>query len=548
MIEATLVNLLNILDMVVTERMKDGAFEVIGILPDWFKSFFLEDDLSTGRIRPEKESLFLENFLIDAENFWASGRPGKLKSGPWIETDKISGEDIAFEAIAISLEKRKILLIKEALYSYGEKQAVIQKGRELSLAYHRLAQTEAELKKAKDAAEKANQAKSEFLANMSHEIRTPITAIIGLTDMSISMNPPKEYRDNLDIIKSSAQSLLSVINDILDLSKIEAKKLDFYAEDFDFHNAMENIINTFGLQAKKKGIALNMYIMPDVPKYLNGDAGRISQVVTNLVSNAVKFTDNGSVDVNIKNITGKDNFITLLFSVRDTGLGIPKEKIPNLFKNFSQLNSSYSKKYGGTGLGLAISKKLAEMMGGTVWTESREGKGSIFYFTAEFKPAKISYKAKVTTHIMPESSSPATENPMLKSPLKILLAEDNAFNQKFISYFLLKAGYKLAMVFNGKEVLDALKRDQFDLILMDVQMPEMDGIETTKAIRKAEQDSSDSSRHIPIIALTAYAMKGDRERLLDAGMDDYIPKPVNMENLLFVIEKALSGAYSCRLG
>ncbi len=274
MIEATLVNLLNILDMVIMEKTEDnGAFQIIGILPNWFKSFFLEEDVSEKRIRPEKKSPFLENFLIDAENFWASGSPGKLNSGPWLETDKRSGNDIAFEAIAVSLEKRKILLIKEAIFSYGEKQAVIQKGRELSLAYYRLAQTESELQKAKEAAEKANQAKSEFLANMSHEIRTPITAIIGLTDMSISMNPPKDQLDNLDIIKSSAQSLLSVINDILDLSKIEAKKLEFHAEDFDFHNAMEKIINTFSLQAKKKGLDLNLHIMPDVPKYLNGDAG-----------------------------------------------------------------------------------------------------------------------------------------------------------------------------------------------------------------------------------------------------------------------------------
>ncbi len=221
-----------------------------------------------------------------------------------------------------------------------------------------------------------------------------------------------------------------------------------------------------------------------------------------------------------------------------------------LFKNFSQLDSSYSKKYGGTGLGLAISKKLAEMMGGKIWTESREGKGSIFYFTARFKKAANVSEAKETKPLTLESIPPVSENRNLRTPVKILLAEDNAFNQKFISYFLLKAGYKLNMVFNGKEVLNALERDKFDLILMDVQMPEMDGIETTKAIRKAEQDSADplsnSSRRIPIIALTAYVMKGDRERLLEAGMDDYIPKPVNMDNLLLVIERALSGQYEIK--
>jgi len=512
----TFAEIFSVLDIAAMERLDNGAFQLIGTAPKWLNRFFPEIADKKQYMAGDEISSFLQHFMVDAQYFWNAKTFGRLKSEPWVETDE-AGNECPFEATAIHVWERKILLIQIASYSYEEKQVIIQKGRELALAHHRLAQAEAELKKAKEAAERASQAKSEFLANMSHEIRTPLTGIIGITDMALGTTPRREH---LEMIAQSAQSLLGIVNDILDLSKIEAQKLEFYIEDFDLHTLMEKIISDFLLRAEKKGLELNLSILPDVPRYVNGDAGRLRQVVVNLIGNAIKFTHQGEIVLKIKKIDENTDSAVLLFSVKDTGIGIPKNKLTELFHNFNQLDSSYSKKYGGTGLGLAISKKLSEMMGGTIGVQSKENQGSTFYFTAKFR---IASEKRMTA---PEEDH--GEN--IQARLNILLAEDNAFNQKIMSYFLAKAGHDAVIVSNGKEVLEALKIQQFDLILMDVQMPEMDGIETTKAIRSAENP-------IPIIALTAYAMKGDRERFLDAGMDDYLSKPVKLEDLSKAIRR-----------
>jgi signal transduction histidine kinase/CheY-like chemotaxis protein len=374
----------------------------------------------------------------------------------------------------------------------------------------------------RDRAEEASRLKSEFLANMSHEIRTPLHGVLGMQRLALdSASLSSEDRRHLEMAQESAQALLGLLNDILDFSKIEANKLELAAVAYDPRHLVESVCSLFVPVAEQKGLRLDWEAGESVPAWVSGDDVRVRQVLMNLVSNAVKFSSHGGVRVDLGG--GKPGEI--VFSVADTGPGVPADARERIFEPFRQADGSTSRKHGGSGLGLAISTRLAAMMGGRLWLDTSTAAGSCFRFSVQ----------------APKAEKPATEiaAPVRPSrPLSILVVEDNRVNQKLILKLLERAGHLTALANNGKEALELIESSHFDLALMDVQMPEMDGVETTFRIRHRENLAG--AQRMPIIGLTAHAMKGDRERFLAAGMDDYLSKPVAVEDLYAALSRAVT--------
>jgi signal transduction histidine kinase/CheY-like chemotaxis protein len=369
----------------------------------------------------------------------------------------------------------------------------------------------------------ANQAKSDFLANMSHEIRTPLNAILGFIDILKEKESDPERLKYFQTVQNSSKSLLGIINDILDFSKIESGNLHVEKIDFNTYNEFNTIADLFRAKASEENVSLTVNIDPNMPSALISDPLRIKQVMANLLSNAIKFADrNGTV---IFNIEYKNGFLNV--SVRDNGIGIAKDKQESIFKAFSQAESSTTRKYGGTGLGLAISSKLISMLGGELKVESKLGEGSNFYFSIAVEIGK--YKN--------DNSKITTDNQSLKGK-HILVVEDNKANQMFMSLILKKFGITFDIANNGVEAIDAYKKSSYDLIFMDENMPILNGIEATQTILMIEKHNN--LKHTPIIALTANALKGDRERFIQAGLDEYLTKPINKEKLFEMMIQFIS--------
>ncbi len=455
---------------------------------------------------------------------------GKRMVFDWVHRDA-DGNDIPCEIRLVPLPAGRRKLLQATIADISVRKQAEQ---ELTDARDAAQEANRELRRARNAAEEANRAKNDFLANVSHEIRTPMNAIIGMTDLALETNLDATQREYLQTVADSAESLMSIIEQVLDFSKIEADRLELESVDFDIREEIGATLKSLAARGQERNNELVCHVDNAVPQWLSGDPTRLRQVLVNLVGNAIKFTEHGKVSVDVRVEDSPPSYVKLLCSVHDEGIGIPQDKIDTIFSAFEQVDTSSTRPYGGTGLGLAISDRLCKAMDGELWVESSPGQGSTFFFTVCMRPSTSDAVEKTPRVTAAAASNARSQEVPEIRPLRILLVEDGKANQTVAIGLLRKWGHSVSLAENGFAAIEACQRESFDVILMDVQMPEMDGLEATRRIRQLE---CGSGAHVPIVATTAHAMQGDRQRCLDSGMDDYISKPIRKLELNQALEQ-----------
>ena len=432
-------------------------------------------------------------------------------------TEDIRGQVLGVFAAARDVTERR--RAENELDKYRKNLEIINQKLQVEISEHE--KTEKDLIAAREAAEAAVEAKAAFLANMSHELRTPLNAVIGFSSILLADNLTQDQKEDIERIRTGGEALLALIGDILEFSRAEKEKVKLELQPLSLKRCIEESMDMVAAQANNKGLNLAYTINYGTPDTIISDPGRLRQILANLLSNAVKFTDTGDISVSVSSKALEGNKRQITFAVKDTGIGMPQDKMDRLFQPFTQLEYTLSRKRDGAGLGLSICKKLVELMDGKIWAECEEGKGSTFRFTiqAEAIPGKQLDLGK-------SDKAADYENLSAQKPLAILVAEDNPSNQRVLIEMLKRLGYRPDAVADGCEVLQALQIRPYDLIFMDIKMPEMDGLTATKEIRKLWPDNGPK-----VVAITAFAMDGDQEKCLEAGMDGYIAKPVKVDDL-----------------
>ncbi len=509
--------------LVIFERDQQGQFTLVSPPPDWFQS--LAPNVQTGSVVSVVEAFpALDAFLPEAETVWngetregASELVSELASELWSEMQP-SGEELHFRARALKLDARNWLLLELATSLYRERQLVLQYAHDLALQNDTILRLNLEV-------ERATRAKSDFLAMMSHEIRTPLNAILGMAELMAETQLTDEQQKYVGIFQRAGSNLLTLINDILDLSKVESGNLKLESENFDLFDVAASAIDLVQVKAREKGIAATHEIASGTPRYVRGDALRLRQVLLNLLGNSLKFTHQGSVRLTVGPDASDSGAVQ--FTIQDTGIGIAKDQIPNLFQSFRQADSSITRKYGGTGLGLTISKKLVESMGGSIWVESTPGEGSTFFFTARFGLGQA-------PAVVPPARTQAPASGV-GSRLRILVADDSEDNRFLIGSYLKSLPYRLDFAENGAIALEKLRTGAYDLALVDVHMPEMDGYAVARKVRDHERSRSDKA--LPLIALTADAYPSAIEKSVAAGFSAHLTKPIRKQTLLEAIAR-----------